>query len=285
MKYTPRQPQSNVNVTPTSPLKDFFVLAGGLLAIVVIIYLLLGLAVDVIAPHISMDLENKMAPLVGASFKMDRKDPSKRTQFLQSIVDNIQKNCTRLPYRFQVHIHPSKDVNAIALPGGHILVFLGLLERMSSENELAFILAHEMGHYAHRDHLRGLGRALVFMTVSTFFFGADSSVSKMLSKTLHLTELSLSRKQETWADAFALKTLQCAYGHVAGATDFFEKIPKEQDPGKFGHYFASHPENRRRISQLKGLIRIGKFDRLKRKVLPEGFQDLTLNEIHRKGMS
>ena len=270
MKYTPRQPQSNVNVTPTSPLKDFFVLAGGLLGIVVVIYLLLGLAVDVIAPHISMDLENKMARLVGASFKMDRNDPSNRAQYLQSIVDKIQKNCARLPYRFQVHIHQSKSINAIALPGGHILVFLGLLERMSSENELAFILAHEMGHYAHRDHLRGLGRALVFITVSTFLFGADSSVSKMLSKTLHLTELSLSRKQETWADEFALEALQCAYGHVAGATDFFEKIPKEQDPGKFGHYFASHPENRRRISRLKELIRIEKFNRLKRKALPEG---------------
>ena len=48
MKYIPRQPQSNVNVTPTSPLKDFFVLAGGLLGIVVVIYLLLGLAVDVV---------------------------------------------------------------------------------------------------------------------------------------------------------------------------------------------------------------------------------------------
>jgi Zn-dependent protease with chaperone function len=70
-----------------------------------------------------------------------------------------------------------------------------------------------------------------------------------------LTELSFSRKQETQADEFALETLHCHYGHVAGATDFFGKIPKAADPGRFGHYFASHPENRRRIRHLEDLTR------------------------------
>ncbi len=71
---------------------------------------------------------------------------------------------------------------------------------------------------------------------------------------LNITELSFSRGQETAADEFGLDVLQCAYGHAAGATDFFRKIPTSQDPGRFGHYFASHPENQRRISHLEALI-------------------------------
>jgi len=63
MKYTPRQPGSNVNVTPTSPLREFFILTAGLLGMVIIIYMVLGLAVDLIAPRISTDLENKMGSL------------------------------------------------------------------------------------------------------------------------------------------------------------------------------------------------------------------------------
>ncbi len=126
-----------------------------------------------------------------------------------------------------------------------------------------------MGHYAHRDHLRAGGRAVVLMTFSALLFGADSSVSTVLGHTLNITELSFSRKQETQADEFALETINCAYGHVGGATDFFEKIPKEQDPGKFGHYFASHPENRRRISHLNNIIRSRGFNLAKRKPLPE----------------
>ncbi len=65
MKYTPRQPDINVNVTPTSPLKDFFVLSGGLLAITVAVYFLLGFAVDLIIPHISPETEKKMSVIFG----------------------------------------------------------------------------------------------------------------------------------------------------------------------------------------------------------------------------
>jgi Zn-dependent protease with chaperone function len=271
MKYTARQPESNVNVSPASPLREFFVLAGGLLGIVIAIYLILGLAVDIIVPRISMDLESKLAPPLLRSIN-EKSEDSHRARFVQSMIEDMQRRCAKLTYRLTVHVHESPAVNAMAFPGGHIIVFTGLLEKVTSENELAFVLAHEMGHYAHRDHLRGIGRALVFMTISAFLFGPDSGVSKMLAHGLNITEMSFSRKQETRADEFALETVNCAYGHVAGATDFFEKIPREQDPGKFGHYFASHPENRRRISHLKTLTRLKGFTLASRKPLPEGIR-------------
>ena len=268
MKYTARQPKSNVNVTPTSPLREFFVLTGVLVCIVVGIYLLLGLAVDLILPRISIDLEKNMATLFIQS--IDAKDAnSEREDFVQSVIENLQARCAKLPYALKVHVREAPAVNALALPGGHIIVYSGLLDKISSENELVFVLAHEMGHYAHRDHLRGVGRAIVFITISSFLFGPDSSVSRMLAYALNVTELSFSREQETRADEFALETLNCAYGHVAGASDFFEKIPKAQDPGKFGHYFASHPENQRRISHLRMIIRSRGFKLGDRKQLPE----------------
>jgi len=271
MKYTPRQPESNVNVTPTSPLREFFVLTGVLVGIVVAAYLLLGLAVDLIVPYISTDLEGKMALPFIRSINAKDADPQ-RQYYVQSLMEDLQGRCANLPYRFKVHVRKASAVNALALPGGHVIVFTGLLEEVSSENELAFVLAHEMGHYYHRDHLRGVGRAMVLMTISTFLFGPDSSVSRMLSHALNITELSFSRNQETRADEFALKTINCAYGHVAGVTDFFKKIPEEQDPGRFGHYFASHPENLRRISHLENIIRSMGFTLAKRKPLPGRIQ-------------
>jgi Zn-dependent protease with chaperone function len=134
--------------------------------------------------------------------------------------------------------------------------------------------AHEMGHFAHRDHLRGMGRAFVFITISTLLLGTDSSISKMLAHGLNITEMSFSRKQETRADEFALETLHCDYGHVAGATDFFEKISKAEDPGKFGHYLASHPESRKRISHLENIIRSRGFKLGKPKPLPQTWRQL-----------
>ena len=268
MKYTPRQPASNVNVTPTSPLREFFLLIAGLLGVVVLIYIVLGLAVDLIVPRISTDLENKMGRLFIRSIEAKDTD-SERGSYVRSLMEDLQERCAQLPYQFKMHIRQSPTVNAAALPGGHIIVYTGLLDKVASENELAFVLAHEMGHFAHRDHLRGMGRAFVFITISTFLLGTDSNISKMLAHVLNITEMSFSRKQETSADEFALAMLNCDYGHVAGATDFFEKISKKQDPGKFGHYFASHPESRKRISHLENIIRSKGFMLGKRKPLPQ----------------
>jgi len=252
VKFTARQPGINVNVSPTHPLKDFAILAGGLLAIVVGVYLALGLAVDLIVPRLSMDLEKKLAgAFVGRLVETEEVDTTTRS--LQGLVDRLQDRCAPLPYIITVHVTESDAVNAAALPGGHMVVFTGLLAEMTSENELAFVLAHELGHYANRDHLRGLGRALVLMTASTVLLGADNTVNSMIGQGMVLTELSFSRKQESQADEFALETLFCHYGHVADATSFFNKIPEDGDPGRFGHYFASHPENRRRISHLEDL--------------------------------
>lgn len=254
MKFSPRHPGTNVNVSPTHPLKEFALLAGGLLVISVGLYLLLGLAVDLIVPHLSVSLEKRIAGAFSRRLaEMDTGSDASRA--LQALVDRLRAKCAPLPYDITVHLQQADAVNAAALPGGHMVVFTGLLAEMQTENELAFVLAHELGHYAHRDHLRGLGRALVLMAASTVLLGADNSVSNAIGQGMTLTELSFSRGQETQADEFALETLACYYGHAAGATTFFGKIPKAGDPGRFGHYFASHPENRRRIDHLETLIR------------------------------
>jgi Zn-dependent protease with chaperone function len=249
-------------------LREFFVLTLCLLGIVIAIYILLGFAVDLIVPRISTDLETKMSELFIRSLDAEDID-SEWGGYVQSLVENLQKRCTKLPYLFKVHVRNASSVNALTLPGGHIIVFTGLLDKMTSENELAFVFAHEMSHYANRDHLRGVGRAFVFITLATFLFGTDSNISKMLAHALNITELSFSRNQETRADEFALELLNCAYGNVAGATDFFAKIPKEQDPGKFGRYFASHPENLKRIVDLNKIIRDRGFRTAGEKPLPK----------------
>jgi len=254
MKYSPRQPDTNVNVTPTSPLKDFFVLSGGLLVITVAVYFLLGFAVDLIIPHISPETEKKMSAIFGNLAEKETAFPEKHRK-LQALIDNIQRDCAKLPYDFKIHIKKADTLNALAMPGGHIIVFTGLLDKVASENELAYILGHEIGHYANRDHLRGLGRSLVFMTISVALFGKDSSIGNMVGHGLNISEMSFSRRQEAKADEFGLEMLNCTYGHVGGATDFFSRISEEKDPGIFGHYFSSHPENQDRINHINRLIK------------------------------
>lgn len=271
MKYIARLPKSNVNVTPTSPLREFFVLAGSLIIIVVCVYFLLGLAVDLLVPYLPIGVEKKLARVFFNTFDEKQADTG-RQRHVQDLVNDLAARCAELPYDFRVHVLQSPSINALALPGGHIVVFTGLLDKVASENELSFVLAHELGHYDHRDHLRGAGRAIVFLTISAVLFGADSGISNLLGSGLNITELSFSRKQETRADEFALGALNCFYGHVAGATDFFSRISAEQDPRDFGHYFSSHPENTRRIDHLKKIKAGRDYKQLEKTPLSAGLK-------------
>lgn len=272
MKYTPRRPVTNVNISSTHPLKEFAVLAGGLLVIVVVIYLALGLAVDLIVPRLSVDIEKQIGAVL-TDVLAETDEITAATRPFQQIVDRLQEKCVQLPYPVFVHIQQADSINAAALPGGHMVVTTGLLERVASENELAFVLAHELGHFTHRDHLRGLGRMLVLITASTALLGADNSINGMIGQSVMLTELSFSRRQESRADEFALDTLYCRYGHVGEATAFFKKIPQDLDPGRFGHYFASHPENRRRIEHLQQLAEERGYAFDTPRPLPDGIGD------------
>jgi predicted Zn-dependent protease len=253
MKYVPRLPEENVNVSPTPPVREFLLLAGGVLAVMLGVYLLLGFAVDWVVPHISYDLEKKWGSIFVKMMKGQTvESPAK--DCVQDLLDSVQQECVGLPYGFRVHLSRRNDVNAVSLPGGNIVVFSGLLKRVSSENELAFVLAHELGHYVHRDHLRGLGRGLVLMALSTLILGPESDATNWLARTLNLAELHFSRQQEMRADEFALEALNCRYGHVGGANDFFQMLPKEKDPGRYGQYFATHPHTWSRIEHIRAVV-------------------------------
>lgn len=253
MNYTPRLPRRNHNLTPVSPLRELLVLLGGLLAIIAALYLLLGLGADLLVSHISPATEQKLATIFSSRFSPSEK-PTPEEKWLQSIVDTMEeKGCVDLPYPVTVQIADAKAINAVALPGGRIMVFSGLLNIIRSENEMAFILGHELGHFKHRDHLRGLGRGLVFAFLSTLMGSDESGIARLAARTVQVTESGFSREQEAAADAFGLQMINCVYGHAGGATDFFVHMPKKLDPGHIGHYFASHPENKKRIQALLAL--------------------------------
>ena len=259
VKFTPRLPAENVNVTPVSPLREFFALIAGLTGVTVVIYFLLGFAIDLIVPHISPEMEHALAQTMVSRFTNPEK-PDERTISVRALTNRLKQGCTDLPYPVTVYIAEDPLVNAVALPGGNIVVFSGLLEKMGSENELAFVLFHEMGHFINRDHLRGLGRAIVFMGLSALLLGPDNPVSTMIGQGLHLSEMKFSREQETGADRFALRAMNCAYGHVAGATNFFEKLAKAEKPaGAVGQFYLTHPESQKRIADLQAYGRKQEF--------------------------
>jgi Zn-dependent protease with chaperone function len=168
----------------------------------------------------------------------------------QLLVDRLAFHWGDAPYKFRVEIDDSSVANAMALPGGLIVVTRGLLDQVESENELAFVLGHELGHFRNRDHLRALGRGIV---LSLFFSVATGSdVSSLGIKVTDLALRGFSRDQESDADEFGLALVYTHYGHVNEAWRLFERWDEGDEalPDVIS-YLATHPKSGDRIHDLE----------------------------------
>ncbi|MCP5054038.1 MAG: M48 family metallopeptidase [bacterium] len=253
MKFKPKQLDEdiNVNVSRGSPLKEFFKLLAWVVGSLILLYLLLGLVVTWMAPHISPKVEKAIGRLF-ANFLCTSENEKKSAE-LQTIIDEFRPFFTpgdrRLTYR--VCVDSGKQVNAIAVPGGMMVVFSGLLDKVEERNEIAFVLAHELGHYHHRHHLKSLGRGLVALVLSIAITGENSSATNFVFNSINQLEMKFSRNQEKAADLYAIDLLKKCYGNIDGALSFMEKMIINETRGKFLYYFASHPHPKYRLEYIK----------------------------------
>ncbi|NJR22069.1 MAG: M48 family metallopeptidase [Richelia sp. CSU_2_1] len=148
---------------------------------------------------------------------------------------------------------PDDTANALALPGDTIIVYRGLIQQLESENELMMILGHELGHFANRDHLRAIGRGLALQLVVAVFVGDTGGFANIAAAIASdLSKAQFSRNQESQADEFGLKLLVSHYGHAAGATDFFQRLARENNLDIA--LLATHPAPGDRTVTLKQTI-------------------------------
>ncbi|MEM9173092.1 MAG: M48 family metallopeptidase, partial [Pseudomonadota bacterium] len=242
---TPRQPDESVNVSDTHPLAEAGVLLAGTAALFAVVTLIAVFAINILLGLVSPATEVRWLSGWEPGFEVE--DSSER-EAVQALLDRLARHW-QTDYTFSVQIMPESDPNALALPGGYIYVTRGLLDQVESENELAFVLAHELGHYEGRDHIRQLGRAAV---IGLFFAAASGSGAKNTGFVTDLTLRNFSRAQETAADAFGLSLVQAEYGHVADADQFFTKIA-DGDNTMLDSYAGTHPAPASRITALRAL--------------------------------
>jgi Zn-dependent protease with chaperone function len=225
MKFEPGYLEKNVNVPTNNHFVEFLRLSLWLLGIVFGIYLVLDFAAERIAERLPPQYEKAIAS--GFISKLDQQDFPQTRAYLQKILDHLVAAAENLPdFSYKIFVYDDKTVNAVALPAGNIVVFSGLLAELKTENELAMILAHELGHYAHRDHLRGLGRGLVILSIMTAL-GLSSDVPGFVSPAVQTLDLKFSRNQEAAADNFGVDLIVRTYGHAGGTLVVFKALERQ----------------------------------------------------------
>jgi len=121
-------------------------------------------------------------------------------------------------------------INAFAAPGGQIIMTRGLIQKASSPDEVAGVLAHEIGHTIELHPEAGLVRALGLSAAAQLIFAGSTGTATNIG--ILLTQMRYTRVAEREADGHALRILKTAGISAKGFGDFFERLdPNPPAPG------------------------------------------------------
>lgn len=262
---------SSRNPPPSN--RQLLILFGMLVGFIVFVIWLATWLINSIVWLIPPSVEQQLGALLVPVYELQAK-PTPAQDTLNHLLNRLE---THLPPEqrqqrdYQVLYIPDSTVNALAIPGDRIIIYSGLVDRVKSENELMMVLGHELGHFAHRDHLRSLGQQLLFQVAIASILGDGSWIQSVAASSIAaLGSSQYSQSQEREADEFGLTLLQQTYKHVAGATDFFNQLSQQQDLSI--EFLSTHPAPARRVVELKRLIQQRNYPIKERSPLPSTLQ-------------
>jgi len=191
--------------------------------------------------------------------------------YLQSLVDRLVAGMD-LPAGMVVRAHYSDHEvpNAFATLGGHIIVTSGLYRRMPSENALAVVLAHEIGHVRARDPISALGGVATLQIMLVLLGGDANALTPYIAQ---VVLLGYSREAEQRADALAVEAVRRLYGHAGGAAATFEVLAGyvEEKGLASPSLLSTHPADADRIARMVEAAR--DWDRTRQPLQPLAVPD------------
>ncbi len=171
-------------------------------------------------------------------------------QSLDTIMDRLLSKTDPLPYDMEILVLNLPVVNAITFPGGLIVVYSGLIGRLESAEEMAAVLAHELGHVVYRDSMKNITRQVGFAALFSLFGGRGGRV--LVQRIIReAANIHFSRSIESRADDFALDLLAAAEidPNKLGIALTNLKHKKEFEQVKLLKYIDNHPEINSRIKK------------------------------------
>ena len=207
-----------------------------------------------------------VAARILSKYKLDQNP--KLTQYVNEVGDTVARKSSRPdPFRgYHFAVLDTGELNAFACPGGTIFITRGLIQTCKSEDQLAAVLAHEVGHVADKDGINSISQARwteVFTAMgkeaATMYGG--STVASLVSlfegsiddvfKTIVVN--GYSRQAEENADAAALTELAKA-GYDPNAMVVLLTAMEAKGKGASGGIFKTHPPTSERLAKVKASV-------------------------------
>jgi Zn-dependent protease with chaperone function len=170
------------------------------------------------------------------------------TRMTNRLVDGRE---LRVP--IDVRVVPVDLQNAVALPGGTILLFDGLLKKAQSPEEVAGVLAHEMGHTQYRHGMQRLVQSHALTAIVSIIAPGDLGGIAADFGAIIISQ-SYSRDAESEADDYAIDILNDAGIRPDGMAEFFERFAekdKDSETTAVLQYLSSHPLSIERAKNIR----------------------------------
>ncbi len=145
------------------------------------------------------------------------------------------------------------DKNAFSIPGGYIYIYKGLLDDLN-DDELAFVLAHELGHIVSRHGIKNAQASTVYGILAAAAGAAsrDPQFAQGVSFALAQIMVAYSREDEFNADELAVKYTKAAGYNPKAGIEVMEKLYKDNKKKLYPiSYFRTHPYTAERIAHIK----------------------------------
>ncbi|MBI3927934.1 MAG: M48 family metalloprotease [Armatimonadetes bacterium] len=176
-------------------------------------------------------------------------------QRLDRLSARLVKDTSRQDITFRFKLLDSDVVNAMAAPGGTIYVTRGLYESFTDDNELMFILGHEMGHIEARHTVKQMGKSLVLEWAARWVAGDRGEAARIASSVAEMVlNNRVSQADEMESDRIGQKhlvSLGINPWHGVRSMERLQSLGGDQQPEIVTEIFGSHPPTRERIEALR----------------------------------
>lgn len=161
-----------------------------------------------------------------------------------------------LAHPIDVYVLDHEMVNAFALPGGYVVFFRGLIDAADGPDEVAAVLAHEIGHVVSRDPTRHALRSAGSIGILGLLLGDFAGGTVVLFLAERLVSAQYSQATEANADTYAHGALERANVSPAALGNMFERMREKYGDTEGVHaHFISHPTLSDRIEKARAANR------------------------------
>ena len=179
---------------------------------------------------------------------------------VRSIGERIAEVCDRREFNYRFYVIDKDEKNAFSTPGGYVYINKGLLEILNSDDEIAFVLAHEIAHIVARHSIKKLQAALGYQMLILASLPAEKSSSFYQGLSFALAQImsGYSREDEFKADELAVKYSKKANFSPLAGIKVLEKLYQfhKKEKAHSLSYFRTHPFIPQRIKHIKEVLGI-----------------------------